>query len=311
MKGLKKSGAAEGSPLTGATEHRALGDEMAIRKSDFSGSWYPEGESECRDLIEEFAKTGGPCIPPEKERVGGIVPHAGWYYSGKIACHVVKCLKNGLKPDTIIVFGRHLHPGGKNYIMKEGQWSTPLGILEIDQDLGAGLVEEFPFTIETANRYEPDNTIEVQLPFIKYFFPEVKILPIGVPPAVASLRIGERAIEISQSMGRRVMILGSTDLTHYGYNYGYMPKGVGKAAVDWVKGDNDKRLIDLIMRMDAEGVIHESLKNHNACCSGAVAAAIAAAKKLGASGGHELLYSTSYDVRPDTSFVGYVGVVFS
>jgi AmmeMemoRadiSam system protein B len=284
---------------------------MAIRKSDFTGSWYPEGESECRDLIEEFVRTSSPCTSPEKERVGGIVPHAGWYYSGKIACRVVKCLKNGLKPDTIIVFGRHLHPAGKNYIMKEGQWSTPLGILEIDKDLGGRLVEEFPFTIETADRYEQDNTIEVQLPFIKYFFPEVKILPIGVPPAVASLRIGERVIEISQSMGRRVMVLGSTDLTHYGYNYGYVPKGVGKAAVEWVKGDNDKRLIDLILRMDAEGVIHESLKNHNACCSGAVAAAIAAAKKLGASGGDELLYATSYDVRPDSSFVGYVGVVFS
>jgi AmmeMemoRadiSam system protein B len=284
---------------------------MAIRKSDFSGSWYPAGESECRDLIEEFVNTSGPCPPAEKERVGGIVPHAGWYFSGKIACNVVKCLKDGLKPDTIIVFGRHLHPASKNYIMKEGEWSTPLGVLEIDQELGEKLVEEFPFTIETASRYEQDNTVELQLPFIKYFFPKAKILPVGVPPAVASLRIGERAAEISQSTGRKVMVLGSTDLTHYGYNYGYAPKGVGKTAVDWVKGNNDKRLVDLILKMDAEGVIHESLKNRNACCSGAVATAIAAAKKLGASRGEKLLYATSYDVMPDSSFVGYVGVVFS
>jgi AmmeMemoRadiSam system protein B len=171
---------------------------MAIRKSDFAGSWYPGRESECRDLIEEYADTSGPCTSPEKQRVGGIVPHAGWYYSGKIACHVVKCLKNGLKPETIIIFGRHLHPASKNYIMKEGQWSTPLGALGIDQELGDRLVAEFPFTIETADHYEQDNTIELQLPFIKYFFPKAKILPIGVPPAVASLRIGERAIEISQ-----------------------------------------------------------------------------------------------------------------
>jgi AmmeMemoRadiSam system protein B len=284
---------------------------MATRKSDFSGSWYPARESECRDLIEEFVNTSGPCPPAEKERVGGVVPHAGWYFSGKIACNVVKCLKNGLKPDTIIIFGRHLHPASKNYIMKEGEWSTPLGALEIDQELGETLVEEFPFTIETASRYDQDNTVELQLPFIKYFFPKAKILPVGVPPAVASLRIGERAVEISQSMGRKVMVLGSTDLTHYGHNYGYAPKGVGKAAVEWVKGNNDKRLVDLILKMDAEGVIHESLKNHNACCSGAVATAIAAAKKLGASRAEKLLYATSYDVMPDSSFVGYVGVVFS
>ena len=106
------------------------------------------------------------------------------------------------------------------------------------------------------------------------------------------------------------MILGSTDLTHYGYNYGHTPKGGGREAVDWVKNENDKRAVDLMMAMDAEGVVEESLKNHNACCSGAVAAAISAAKSLGAQEGKKLIYSTSYDIRPDNSFVGYVGIVF-
>jgi MEMO1 family protein len=53
------------------------------------------------------------------------------------------------------------------------------------------------------------------------------------------------------------------------------------------------------------------LKNYNACCSGAAATAIVAAKKLGAVGGEKLVYATSYDIRPDSSFVGYVGIVFS
>lgn len=194
--------------------------------------------------------------------------------------------------------------------MTEGSWATPLGDLEIDQDLGKALQAEFPFVVETPTRYEEDNTIELQLPFIKHYFPEVKILPIGVPPAQGSLLIGERAAEISRDLGRKTVVLGSTDLTHYGYNYGYAPQGVGKAAVDWVKNENDKRLVDLILRMDAEGVIRESLTHHNACCSGAVAAAIAAAKKLGARQAQKLVYATSCDVRPDSSFVGYVGVVF-
>jgi hypothetical protein len=127
---------------------------------------------------------------------------------------------------------------------------------------------------------------------------------------MGSLRIGERAVEICCELGRKTLVLGSTDLTHYGYNYGYAPKGVGKAAVDWVRNENDKRLVDRILRMDAEEVIRESLTNHNACCSGAVATAIVAAKKLGARQAQKLLYATSYDVRPDNSFVGYVGVVF-
>jgi AmmeMemoRadiSam system protein B len=239
------------------------------------------------------------------------LPHAGWFYSGKIACNVIKCLKNAATPDTFVIFGRHLHPGSNNYIMKEGLWATPLGDLEIDQELAESLVSEFPFTVETPSRYEQDNTIELQLPFIKYFFPNIKILPIGVPPTVASLKIGKRVAEITEMLGRKTMILGSTDLTHYGYNYGYTPKGVGEEAINWVKNENDKRIVDLMVEMDAEGVVEESLKNHNACCSGAAATAIAAAKALGAKKGEKLIYATSYDIRPDSSFVGYVGIVFS
>jgi AmmeMemoRadiSam system protein B len=281
---------------------------MTARNADFAGSWYPGGDSDCRGTIEEFSRSCVPC--PSAAAVGGIVPHAGWVFSGKIACSVIRCLSEQSSPDTIVLFGRHLHPSSKSYIMSEGSWATPLGELEIDQDLGKKLQSEFPFVVETAARYEQDNTLEVQLPFIKYFFPTVKILPVGVPPAQGSLRIGERAVEISRELGRKILVLGSTDLTHYGHNYGYTPKGVGKGAVDWVKHENDKRLVDLILRMDAEEVIRESLSRHNACCSGAVATAIAAAKKLGARKAEKLYYATSYDVRPDNSFVGYVGAVF-
>ena len=284
---------------------------MAARRSDFAGSWYPGKESDCREAIEEFSKAAIPCPSIEKERVGGIVPHAGWFYSGKIACNVIECLKNNSEPDTFVIFGKHLHPGSKNYIMKEGLWSTPLGDLQIDHELAQELASEFPFHVETVSRYEQDNTIELQLPFIKYFFPHVKILPIGVPPALASLKIGERVAGISEATGRKTIILGSTDLTHYGYNYGFTPKGVGEEAVEWVKNENDKRIVDLMLQMDAEGVVHESLKSRNACCSGAAAAAIAVAKRLGAKKGEKLTYTTSYDIRPNSSFVGYVGIVFT
>jgi AmmeMemoRadiSam system protein B len=69
-------------------------------------------------------------------------------------------------------------------------------------------------------------------------------------------------------------------------------------------------VVDLMVAMDGEGVIHESLQNHNACCSGAASAAIVAAKTLGATRGEKIVYLTSYDVRPNSSFVGYVGAIF-
>ena len=284
---------------------------MGVRNADFAGTWYPGTESECRRAIESFSEVSVPCASFKKGGVlGGIVPHAGWYYSGQIAFNVIKCLKNGVEPDIFVIFGRHLHPGSSNYIMKEGYWNTPLGDLEIEAGLAERLISEFKFIIETSSRYEQDNTIELQLPFIKYLFPDVKILPIGVPPKASTVRIGERVSEIAEETGKRIFVIGSTDLTHYGYNYGFNPKGTGKKAVEWVKNENDKRMIDLILGMNPEGIISEALNSANACCSGAVAGAVAALKRLGARKGERLIYRTSYDVMPNDSFVGYVGVLF-
>ena len=283
---------------------------METRRADFAGAWYPGNESDCQRAIEEFVTSGLPCPAGMGDVVGGIVPHAGWLYSGRIACNVIQCLDRQVKPDTCIIFGRHLHPESSNYIMKEGQWETPLGALKIDSVLADKVAEEFSFTIETATRYDQDNTIELQLPFIKYFFPQTMIVPIGAPPSVNSLSIARKTAELAKEMGRTSIVLGSTDLTHYGYNYGFTPKGTGEDAIEWVKNENDKRAVDLMVDMDEQGVIKDALENHNACCSGAAGAAIAAAKELGANKGSKIIYSTSYDIRPDSSFVGYVGIVF-
>jgi len=283
---------------------------MDIRRSDFARSWYPASESECREAISALSQACVTCPPGGEGVLGGIVPHAGWYFSGRIAFNVIKCLKEEKDPEICVIFGRHLHPGSGNFIMEEGSWSTPLGELEIAAEIAERLTSEFRFTVETASNYEPDNTVELQLPFIKYVFPHVKILPIGVPPAPASIKIGERVAEIAEDMGKKMLVLGSTDLTHYGYNYGYTPKGTGQQALEWVKNENDRKMVDLMLAMDTESIISEALMNSNACCSGAVAAAIAAMKRMGARKGEELIYGTSYDINPSSSFVGYVGIIF-
>ena len=283
---------------------------MDVRRADLAGSWYPGRESSCRKAIEEFSGVNRPCPGEPTTAVGGIVPHAGWTFSGKIACNVIECLTPGNDPDTCIIFGHHMHPESDNLIMSNGRWETPLGHVEVDSEVAERLTGEFRFTMETASRYQHDNTIEVQLPFLKYFFPRAKIVPIGLPPRDASLEIAKRAARISEGMGRKTIVLGSTDLTHYGHNYGFTPKGVGEKAVEWVKGVNDRRVVNLMVEMDPERVIKESLENYNSCCSGAAGAAIMAAKELGARKGEEVDYLTSYDIRPDNSFVGYVGIVF-
>ena len=247
---------------------------------------------------------------PEGPWVGGIVPHAGWYFSGAIACQVIQALKTGTPPDLFILFGMHLHPDSPNYIMTEGAWETPFGEIAVETELAQSLAERFPFRIETARNHAKDNTIELQLPFIKYFYPKARIVPLGLPPREASLEIGKAAAEISSELGMHARVIGSTDLTHYGFNYGFIPQGTGASAVSWVRNENDRKVIDAMLAMNPTGVIEEALVNQNACCSGAAAAAMAAGKALGASSAMQTAYATSYDKSPGDSFVGYVGVLF-
>jgi AmmeMemoRadiSam system protein B len=281
-----------------------------IRRAAFAGSWYPARASECEKEIKTFLKEGEKMAVPTRQLVGGIVPHAGWYFSGSIACNVINCLASEDPPDVILIFGMHLHPQSVCFMMAEGAWETPFGELPVHEALAGELADTFPFTLETPADFNQDNTIELQLPFVKYFFEDVKIVAMGVPPAKHSLEIGRRSIEMASALGLRVKVLGSTDLTHYGDNYGFVSRGRGAAAVDWVKNKNDRSVIDTMVTLEPQEVIKEALANQNACCAGAAATAIAAGKALGAEKAQTVAYATSYDKSPGDSFVGYVGIVF-
>ena len=283
---------------------------MDVRKADFAGSWYPAESKACEREIQRFLGEGEHTALLGSEFVGGIVPHAGWYYSGSIACNVIHNLSRGTAPEVIMVFGMHLHPDSDLYIMADGAWETPFGEIEIHRNLAEKLLERFDFQVETSRHYHPDNTIELQLPFIKYLFPDVKIIPIGAPPTPTSLEVGRTVADIASELGLRIKVIGSTDLTHYGTNYGFTSHGRGSSAVDWVKNSNDSRIIETMLAMDPVKVIDEALANQNACCAGAVATAIAAAGRLGAQRAQTVVYATSYDKSPADSFVGYVGIVF-
>jgi AmmeMemoRadiSam system protein B len=244
--------------------------------------------------------------------VGGILPHAGWYFSGNIACNVIYSLKTaeGPPPDVLVLFGMHLSSSSPSVMMPKGAWETPFGSIPVAEDLAAVLTHQFPFRLETADRFAQDNTIELQLPFVKYFFPNAKILAMGVPPTDASLAIGRAAVDAARQLGLTLKVIGSTDLTHYGSNYGFTSHGSGASAVAWVKQENDRRIIEAMLDLDPQRLLTEALENQNACCPGAAATAIEAGRCLGAREAESISYATSHDRSPGESFVGYVGIVF-
>jgi AmmeMemoRadiSam system protein B len=99
-------------------------------------------------------------------------------------------------------------------------------------------------------------------------------------------------------------------LTHYGPNYGFSPRGGGEEAVKWVKEVNDRRFLDAVMSLSLREAMDLALKEQSACSAGAAAAAAEYARLEGATEGKLIRYTTSWDMYPASSFVGYAAIVF-
>jgi hypothetical protein len=296
---------------------------MEKKQAAFAGTWYPGTARECESAIRQFLNQGQGRL--QGDFIGGIVPHAGWHFSGSIAARVIASLQprsatlTGVDTDepdtaevidTVLLFGAHMHPRSYSFIMTRGLIETPFGEMEVDGELvekiaaGSGIQKRGP------EKFPDDNTLELQYPFIKYFFPSAKIVVAGVAPSNIAAIIGGNAVEEANTLGRCIRIIGSTDMTHYGPDFGFSPAGLGEKAVEWVATVNDKNAIAAMAQMDTDKIIAQGLDHKNMCCPGAVAAAVAACKKKGAVKAIELDYATSFERSRSDSFVGYAGLVY-
>jgi len=282
---------------------------MSARKP-CARQFYP---GDCRSQIEEFLK--GYEIPEEPVRaVAGIVPHAGWIFSGAVAAKVFKCLSTASAPDTFVMLGAvHTWRPRGNSLYARGSWETPLGEVKIDEEVAAQLLHLLSEDIiEDPLAHEGEHSIEVQLPFIKYLRPDAKIVPVAMPPHENSHMTGKKIGEALSVIGKRIVIVGTTDLTHYGDAYGFTPYGYGNEAKKLMV-ENDRRMIELALSLKSRDILKEAERNRNACGPGALAATVSAARAMGAKKGHLVEYTTSYDVMPEGEFqmaVGYAGIVF-
>ncbi|OGR59451.1 MAG: AmmeMemoRadiSam system protein B, partial [Desulfobacula sp. RIFOXYB2_FULL_45_6] len=114
-------------------DFKKKGEPMEKKKMAFSGSWYPATARECESSIKKFLQEKQGSL--KGSFVGGIVPHAGWYFSGSIACRVIGSLKSEEKIDTIVLFGAHMHRQSEPFILSQGAVETPFGDIEVDTEL--------------------------------------------------------------------------------------------------------------------------------------------------------------------------------
>jgi AmmeMemoRadiSam system protein B len=291
---------------------------MQNRKPIVAGQFYPSQRSECLDEIKQCLDEAILNMPLPETIVAGIVPHAGWTFSGSTAAMVFKAIKQQHpKVDTFVIFGAaHGYLGHPPAVYDKGSWLTPLGEILIDEELAKAILESRT-AISDCEAHDSEHSMEVQVPFIQYLFPDARLLPVLTPPSDQAIHLGEIiASLIASDDERKIVCIGSTDLTHYGPRYGFTPMGAGKEGLKWASEVNDRQFIDLALKMQPQELLNSAAENLNACGPGAAAATVAAAKSLGKTKGILLAHTNSNEVMlkkmgsSSRESVGYAAIIF-
>ncbi len=263
--------------------------------------WYPE---EARELE---AKLGAWDRVDEKNRpsgaLAGIAPHAGWYFSGRIAWAAWGAAANA---DAVVIVGGHLPAGADFRYYPEDGFYTALGVIAAATELRDRLVLA---TAALPDR-NADNTVEVHLPMAAYRFPGKPVVCLRAPADVRAAGLGRALSDYVAETGRRVFMLASTDLCHYGRNYGFEPAGPGPGGFSWAR-KADRAIIDAFLAMDQAETLKRAHDEGSACSAGAVIAAMAYARAVGATQSHLLMRGSSDETAPGSdSSVGYCSVAY-
>jgi AmmeMemoRadiSam system protein B len=293
---------------------------MRAREPVVAGQFYPGQLASCAKEIKECLEAATLSQPLPETIVAGIVPHAGWTFSGSLAALVFSAIKQRHKDiHTFVIFGAaHGYFGsasGRPAVYDRGSWITPLGEIAIDEEIADAVVISGA-AASHLTAHSSEHSIEVQVPFVQHLFPDAQMVPIIVPPNEQAISLGEAVGGIIKSGGKKVVCIGSTDLTHYGPRYGFTPMGTGPKALQWAKKVNDQQFIDLALKLDPQGLLNSAAENYNACGAGAAAATVAAAKKLGKTKGLLLAHTDSNEAMlremgtTSADSVGYAAIVF-
>jgi MEMO1 family protein len=264
-----------------------------IREPIAAGQFYPGSLDGLKRMIESMVddKAG------KVEAIGLVSPHAGYIYSGMVAGAVMSRIKLN---DTVVILGPNHTGRGKGFsIMTKGSWITPLGDTEIDTELGKKILKSSSYLEEDYVAHQFEHSLEVQLPFLQYFRPDVKIVPVVLSHARGNVykKIGKELAGAIKESKKKVTILASSDMTHYESQESARNK--------------DSKAIEAILNLDEDELLRRVAELDISMCGYAPAVSlISAAREMGAKKAELVKYQTSGDVTGDySSVVGYAGIL--
>jgi AmmeMemoRadiSam system protein B/AmmeMemoRadiSam system protein A len=264
-----------------------------IRQAAYAGQFYPGNKAQLRTMIESFVdKTA-----VKEEVVGLLAPHAGYIYSGPVVGAVLSRVK---LTDTVIILGpNHTGRGVPFSLASEGTWATPLGKVEIDSELAEKLLRNSKYLQKDEEAHEQEHSLEVEIPFLQYFKPEIKIVPIILASGDGKV-LKEIGLEIAQTIAelkKDVVIFASSDMNHY--------------ESQKVAQKKDRMAIDAVLNLDGPELLKRLRQQDISMCGYAPAfVMITAARELGAGKPELVKYMTSGDTTGEyNQVVGYAGII--
>lgn len=208
------------------------------RYPQHAGTFYPGSKEGILEIFSKFEAQGKDINVGVKMPIGLIAPHAGYIYSGFVAYITYKNAFKSKEFSTVIILGpsHYVYLQGVS-VFSEGTWFTPLGEIEIDTRIASSLLKKSSYFTSSPELHKREHSIEVHIPFIQHFKPDVKIVP---------LLVGELNDKMVEDTGRALaevllenkdtLIVASSDLYH-GESY--------RACIE-----SDRHTIDLILKGD-------------------------------------------------------------
>lgn len=183
-----------------------------LRMPVVADRFYPGSPAGLRGSLDELIPHVA--AAEKKEALAVVSPHAGYVYSGGVAGETIAGVR---VPETVLILGPNHHGSGRPVALGTEDWSMPLGDVPIERELAVKILKNSSIIIDdnTAHRYE--HSLEVQVPFLQYFQKNLKIVPIVVSH-ISYAECREAALDLAgavRDFGRPVLMVASTDMTHY------------------------------------------------------------------------------------------------
>lgn len=282
----------------------------AVRPPVLAGSWYPASPADLGAEVAGYLAAADQARRPAGRALIALAPHAGYTYSGPVAGRTLGLLATDPPDRVVILAPNHRVAIDRLALSGAGAYATPLGEVPVDTAARDRLAGLGPFAIDD-RAHAHEHAIEIQLPFLQSLWPDhpFLILPLLVTRLAPDLR-AEAAAALAELRDDRTLFLVSTDFTHFGADYGFMPF---PDDVEDIPASLEKLDTGAILRVlggDAEGLRDYGDRTGITMCG---LEATALALETGLPGGYEAAlidYARSADRDGDYSrSVSYAGVL--